>query len=400
MQKSVSVAIVGASLAGSSLALRLAKQGIDVALFDQANFPRRKACGEGLSILGIEKFVELGLGRELFNLTHADFFGYSFHQSPKQRFSLCFAEQQGERLKGLGVSRYLLDQMLLKAALAYQQVSFFPQEKIVNIIRLAEGFLVNGLQHSIRARYLVLACGAASDLPRKLKIPEIEAGSRRFGISMEVKEIGASALEPGMVNIFNESGMQVMLTPIDAQRFNLSAVISKPYAERGIHWRERIEQLLAKHEVQFCALTEPLGAGRIGRFKRVPFFQDAFMIGDCLEQFDPVGGMGMTHALLSAEITAQSLIQILVSPKKSQKAILNTHLRCLGNEKRPLRGFTRLSYLHMLQAGLVGMKHSRYLQPLAQRVVNAVSSLGQTDRDTSMLGMLLVNLSGVNLWNF
>ena len=43
------VAIAGAGLAGSALALRLARGGARVALLDAATFPRDKLCGEYLS---------------------------------------------------------------------------------------------------------------------------------------------------------------------------------------------------------------------------------------------------------------------------------------------------------------------------------------------------------------
>src|SRR5262245_30452197 len=43
------VVVVGAGLAGGSLALRLAEAGARVALVDAATFPRDKLCGEYLS---------------------------------------------------------------------------------------------------------------------------------------------------------------------------------------------------------------------------------------------------------------------------------------------------------------------------------------------------------------
>src|ERR1700722_5718249 len=48
-QESFEVAISGAGLAGASLALRLARRGVKVALIDPATFPRDKVCGEVLS---------------------------------------------------------------------------------------------------------------------------------------------------------------------------------------------------------------------------------------------------------------------------------------------------------------------------------------------------------------
>ncbi len=47
------VLIVGAGPAGSSLALRLARAGYDVALLDRSRFPRTKVCGDYLSAGGV-----------------------------------------------------------------------------------------------------------------------------------------------------------------------------------------------------------------------------------------------------------------------------------------------------------------------------------------------------------
>ncbi len=55
------VVIAGAGLAGSSLALRLARAGVAVALLDPSRFPRDKICGEFLSPECWDAFDDLGL---------------------------------------------------------------------------------------------------------------------------------------------------------------------------------------------------------------------------------------------------------------------------------------------------------------------------------------------------
>ncbi len=55
------VAIIGASLSGCFLALKLAEKGVSVALIDKEKFPRRKPCGEGLSARGVALLNEINL---------------------------------------------------------------------------------------------------------------------------------------------------------------------------------------------------------------------------------------------------------------------------------------------------------------------------------------------------
>ncbi len=399
MNAAVSVAVIGASLAGASLALRLARQGIDVAVFDQSDFPRRKACGEGLSVLAVQKIAELGLSQDLAALEHADFSAYYFHNDSGKAFDIHFSRRKGNSLAGKGISRHLLDQLIISAATRNDSICFFPEEKIVKISRTSQGFEIYSSRRSIKARYLVLACGANSRLPDGLRFPQAESESKRFGLSCEVRAVASEELKPGMVNIFNKAGTQLILTPIAPDRFNMSMISSKSAPKSSIGWRKKNEDLLAKHAVQVELLSEPLGVSSIGRFRRASHSADVFAIGDCLEQFDPVGGMGMTHALVSAEVTANTIARLLHVPKNSAR-ILNDHEDSLRRVKRPLRGFTRLSYLHMAQLGLTGLQYSHYFSPIAGKVVRAVSSLGQPGRNTSLLGTLLVNVSGVSLWTF
>jgi geranylgeranyl reductase family protein len=62
MPSEAEVGVVGAGPGGSACAAALAARGYDVALVDKDEFPRDKACGDGLSPLAVELLEELGLG--------------------------------------------------------------------------------------------------------------------------------------------------------------------------------------------------------------------------------------------------------------------------------------------------------------------------------------------------
>ncbi|MGI8670263.1 MAG: NAD(P)/FAD-dependent oxidoreductase [Aridibacter sp.] len=59
------IAIVGAGPAGTSLAIRLAKQNFNVTLIEREKFPRHKLCGEFISPECLEHFRELGVLDEM-----------------------------------------------------------------------------------------------------------------------------------------------------------------------------------------------------------------------------------------------------------------------------------------------------------------------------------------------
>ncbi len=55
------VIIVGAGPAGATTATLLAQKGYDVLLLDRHDFPRDKACGDGIPAGAIEIMVRLGM---------------------------------------------------------------------------------------------------------------------------------------------------------------------------------------------------------------------------------------------------------------------------------------------------------------------------------------------------
>ncbi|HEX2062816.1 MAG TPA: geranylgeranyl reductase family protein [Acidimicrobiales bacterium] len=61
---SADVAVVGGGPAGAAAAITLARAGRDVVLVDKANFPRDKACGDGLTTSALRRLEALGLGPE------------------------------------------------------------------------------------------------------------------------------------------------------------------------------------------------------------------------------------------------------------------------------------------------------------------------------------------------
>jgi len=71
-----SVTIIGASLAGVSTAIALARVGIGSILIDKSTFPRRKPCGEGLSARGIAELTALGVSPESLGIEGIPLVGY------------------------------------------------------------------------------------------------------------------------------------------------------------------------------------------------------------------------------------------------------------------------------------------------------------------------------------
>jgi flavin-dependent dehydrogenase len=100
------VAIIGGSIAGSSLATLLVRAGLSVVLLEKGSFPRHKPCGEGLASAGLEVAVRYGLLPSSFVTSHQSFNEGRIYAGDKQ------ASISNDHTRGITVSRYELDYLV------------------------------------------------------------------------------------------------------------------------------------------------------------------------------------------------------------------------------------------------------------------------------------------------
>ncbi len=334
----VSVAIIGASLSGATAALHLARRGISVAIIDKARFPRRKVCGEGLSIQGMEELGRLGLGEQLVSLDHAPFYGFRFFER-KKRSEIVLQPH----VHGIGVRRYDLDALVLKECSLRGVPVYLGEEPDVSHSG-ASSFVVTTDAHQVQAPYLILATGASSSLPNTLKYPTSLRSQSRCGLSIPLRH--ATPHARNTVDIFLDSHIQGCLTPIDPHTTTLSLFCSNAAAHRLTPARQ--PDLLTEVFDRLGITAEPSGSALtvsgIGRVSRPSHYRSIFVVGDALRQLDPIGGMGMTQAMVTARITAETLSQLLSAQADAAREILRDHDERLHRAVRKLAGYTSLTY--------------------------------------------------------
>src|SRR3954471_14820978 len=109
---SFDVAIAGAGLAAASLALRLARRGVRVALLDPGEFPRDKLCGEYLSPESWSVLDRLGLANEV---AASGYHAIRLVRITTPRGSVVEAQVDGpDGLPGIGLSRSYLDDLVVR----------------------------------------------------------------------------------------------------------------------------------------------------------------------------------------------------------------------------------------------------------------------------------------------
>ncbi len=335
------VAIVGASLSGASLAGQLGARGVRVALIDRDSFPRRKACGEGVSDLAILALHRLGFTKEDLEVLSGQ--PFSAYRLDCGKWSLCFASGRNRSSKGIGVQRIYFDKMLLDRASSFPSVEVLTESQVTGFDvgnKSVTVTLKSGRQ--LTSRYLVLADGANSMSATKLGIPKVRNRHTHWGISFALE--GEYEKRTDEVLVLLKEGFEIYCTPVSDTVLNVAILTEKDSVVRLQDTLLRNQLLQEAAEKSFFngeAMGIPLQVGPIGT-RRCYVHDSILLVGDAAESFDPVSGMGITHGLLTAELASQVLCSVL-KEGKDEKEAFNDYARKCKKMSRPLRGFTRLT---------------------------------------------------------
>ena len=328
--------IVGASLGGASAAICLGRQGLRVALIDKAQFPRRKPCGEGLSSYGLKQLKALDLLDSVLRLPHVQYRGYRLKAN--QHISIL----ESPWGSGITVQRSLLDQTVHEKA-----VSFASVESIIGEVKELSPHTVTINDRTISTGAIIIADGTNSKLAKKINCSVQRRGPSRNGIAATF--IGSFKTVPQYINILIKPGVEIYCTPLSDTRLNISMLTA---SNSSVHLRD----LLLSPEVLDAAFAEctftgelelaPLGRVGIGNVCRVSPDDSMYLVGDAKEEFDPCGGMGMSHALRSGILAAEAITKNL-QKEQSPNRISRWYQHQERRYARPMRHFTQLSYSTM-----------------------------------------------------
>lgn len=301
--KQVDIVVIGASLAGS-VTTRLLGQNYRVAWLDPQKFPRVKACGEGLSALGISYLKYLNLWGKDLEQSARPFSGYriSFANGNED------IELKSKEPEGFGISRELIDSRIHEQALQSRLVDRV-YESVTSITAQGSNYLVESEHTRILSRYVVLASGGAGTvkLLNKSCTQSKGAGISRSGIAFWGNGQWKRPV-PDQVIIKNCCGNQYIVTPLSVSKINISILLgngSKISAKEHI---SLAREFCISEGFEPVELSKIYGAAVYGGSRDYDS-SSIFLVGDAAEQFDPVGGMGMTHAIYSAVLAAKCIHQ-------------------------------------------------------------------------------------------
>ncbi|BBF99143.1 MULTISPECIES: geranylgeranyl reductase family protein [Pseudonocardia] len=378
------VLVVGAGPAGSAAAAWAARHGLDVVLADAAEFPRDKACGDGLTPRAIAELSRLGLGDWIdAHGTNQGLRAHGFGQVLELPWP-------GGSLPahGSAIPRTELDAGIRQAALDSGAIGM-DGAKAVDVVfsgdRVESVVFADG--RTVACRHLVVADGARSTLGRVLGREwhqdtaygvaargYISSGrhddpwiSSHLELRGENDEVLAGygwlfPLNDGRVNI----GVGTLATDRRPANIKLRSLIEHYANARREDW-----QLRGKVELPRSALL-PMGGAVSGVAGR-----NWALIGDAAGCVNPLNGEGIDYGLETGRLVAE-LLTAGADLGTAWPATLRSHYGLAFSIARRLAGLITIPRLLPL-AGPIGMR-SRTLMTVALRVMGNLV----TDEDTDL----------------
>jgi len=366
MQHAKEVAILGAGIAGSTLAKAMADRGWDTVLFDRKIFPRHKVCGEFFSPESQSMLAELGL-REVMD---------SLQPSPIEQARLI--SSRGDELTiplpgtALGISRYSLDVALHNSA-ASAGVQVVTGTTVTKVEQSGQGYMIETRQgearNSYRVRAVIAAWGAngrsaildafhederdmhdqavarlQSSHQNKQRSRQQNSGQKQADHIGVKSHYGGIEMEP-VVELYFFDGGYVGLSPVEGGVVNVAALLKRAaFGSSPKKVSEWIDAACARNSKlqQRLASGSPLPGTQAAvapvDLKRNALAWDILpQVGDATVMIPPLCGDGMSMALRSAQLCAPIADRYLKG-EISLSAWQHEYSRSLHQEfKGPLR---------------------------------------------------------------
>lgn len=343
----IGAVVVGAGPAGSSLALRLARAGVEVVVLERSAFPRTKVCGDYLCAGAILTLADLGVADDILPhaapVTSISLHGFGAHV----RLVLPAA--------GAALRRAILDERLLihaqRAGASVQRGVFVAAQDCGASVRVLyrDG---TGNEREVVARALVGADGAWSCVARRAGMASTTKPSGPWATGGELCEAGAGE----ELRVYIGSQGYYARNPLGGGVAN--SMLVAPHPVRRSDADSLVDGLTGgalrfeTQTVRGMVAAGPLRyqADRVARGRTL-------LTGDAAELLDPFTGQGVATALALSAPAAAAVTALVrgrssgetarmytaswrsvVGPRRALTWVISTLIRTRFFRQRALRG--------------------------------------------------------------
>jgi flavin-dependent dehydrogenase len=304
------VAIIGGGLAGLSLSILLAKNGLKVILFEKEKYPFHRVCGEYIS-LESWKFIEsLGLNLSTLNLPIIKKLQVS---SPNGK-----AIHANLDLGGFGISRFFIDNELKKIA-AINGVVIKEETKVNDVTFNKDLFIIKYNNGEIICPVVVGSFGKRSNLDIKWSRDFVKKKQSKLNnyigvkyhikISQPVDTIALHNFKNGYCGISKvEDNKYCLCYLTTAQNLKENSNSIKEMEKNVLYSNPFLKGIFSEAEFLF---PEPVTISQISFDKKRQVENHILMVGDAAGMITPLCGNGMSMALHSSKIAFECINSFL-----------------------------------------------------------------------------------------
>ena len=320
------VIIVGGGLAGLTSAIHLSSRKKRVLLIEKNEYPKHKVCGEYISNEVLPYLNSLGIN--------------PINEGAKQITKVHISTTKSNLIKGelplggFGMSRYFLDNLLVKKAhLNGVQIL---KDTVDSIHFKKDSFTITTKSSGVfQSKITIGAFGKRSSLDQKMKRKFIQKKSPYLAVKIHVKGV----FPENLVALHNFKGGYCGVSKVEDNAINVCYITEYRSFKKHKNITDFQEQVVFKNEhlrkifkESTPVFEKPLTISQVSFQTKNPVEDHIIMCGDTAGMIHPLCGNGMGMAISSAKLASIRILQFLNGEIKTREGLEKQYLRDWNKE--------------------------------------------------------------------
>ena len=320
------VIIVGGGLAGLTSAIHLSTRKKRVLLIEKNEYPKHKVCGEYISNEVLPYLNSLGIN--------------PINEGAKKITKVHISTTKSNLIKGelplggFGMSRYFLDNLLVKKAhLNGVQIL---KDTVDSIHFKKDSFTITTKSSGVfQSKITIGAFGKRSSLDQKMKRKFIQKKSPYLAVKIHVKGV----FPENLVALHNFKGGYCGVSKVEDNAINVCYITEYRSFKKHKNITDFQEQVVFKNKHLRKIFKEtspvfekPLTISQVSFQTKNPVEDHIIMCGDTAGMIHPLCGNGMGMAISSAKLASTRILQFLNGEIKTREGLEKQYLRDWNKE--------------------------------------------------------------------